>query len=116
MKQVMIKFIGYVAICLFTSTAVQSQDNNASISEELKSIWNNKSEGSSGIYSNDTYTNDLFSDPPPAPGGSSDGSVPLDAPIDGGLSLLLAAGVVAGARRIRREVNKTKEKENKLSK
>ena len=31
-------------------------------------------------------------------------------PIDGGLSLLLAAGVVVGARRIRREVNKSKEK------
>jgi hypothetical protein len=31
-------------------------------------------------------------------------------PIDGGLSLLLAVGVVAGARRIRREVNKSKEK------
>ena len=31
-------------------------------------------------------------------------------PIDGGLSVLLAAGVVVGARRIRREVNKSKEK------
>jgi hypothetical protein len=31
-------------------------------------------------------------------------------PVDGGLSLLLAAGVVVGARRIRREVNKSKDK------
>jgi hypothetical protein len=37
-------------------------------------------------------------------------------PIDGGLSLLLAAGVIVGARRIRREVNKSKEKTNNPAK
>jgi hypothetical protein len=37
-------------------------------------------------------------------------------PIDGGLSVLLAAGVVAGANRIRREVNKSKEKDNSSAK
>ena len=37
-------------------------------------------------------------------------------PIDGGLSVLLAAGVVVGTRRIRREVNKSKEKTNNPAK
>jgi hypothetical protein len=110
MKQVMIKFIGYVAICLFTSTAVQSQDNNSSINEELKSIWNNDNKGTSGIYSNGLSTENL-----PPVGGNNDGSVSSDLPIDGGLSLLLAAGVVAGARRIRREVNKLKESDSNPS-
>ena len=33
-------------------------------------------------------------------------------PVDGGIGLLLAAGVVAGVRRIRREVNKAKENDS----
>lgn len=107
MKQVMIKFIGYVAICLFTSTAVQSQDNNSSINEELKSIWNNDNKGTSGIYSNGLSTENF-----PPVGGNNDGSVGSDLPIDGGISLLLAAGLIAGAHRIRKEVNKSKGKEN----
>jgi len=37
-------------------------------------------------------------------------------PLDGGIGLLLAAGVVAGVRRIRREVNKAKNKENDSAK
>ena len=104
MKQAKIKFIGYMVLCLFTVTAVRSQDNNASISEELKAIWNNDSDGSSGIYSNGLSTENL-----PPVGGNNDGSVGSDVPIDGGIGFLLAAGagyVAHGLNRKRKRKNK----------
>jgi hypothetical protein len=114
MKQAKIKFIGYMVLCLFTVTAVRSQDNNASISEELKAIWNNDSDGSSGIYSNGLSTENL-----PPVGGNNDGSVGADAPIDGGLGFLLAAGIgyaANGMRKRRKKENQegAEEKENKI--
>ena len=108
MKSIRVFFL----LCI-VATGVVAQDNNSSINEDLKSIWNRD---------NTTPSNDIYpigsaateADENPGLGGGSD--TITDAPIDGGLSLLLAAGVVAGARRIRREVNKSKDKENYLAK
>jgi hypothetical protein len=91
-------------LCI-AATGVVAQDNNSSISEDLKSIWNRD---------NTTPSDDIYpigsaaTENDPGLGGGSD--TVADAPVDGGLSLLLAAGVVVGARRIRREVNKSKDK------
>jgi hypothetical protein len=55
-----------------------------------------------------TYNSDpamTNSDPPPAPGGGTGGSDP-GVPVDGGLSLLLAAGAAYGARKLRRTAPK----------
>ena len=114
MKQVKIIFISYVILCLFTATAVRSQDNNASISEELKAIWNNGSEGSSDMYSNGMSTESF-----PPVGGNNDGTVGADAPIDGGLGFLLAAGIgyaANGMRKKRKKENQegAEEKESKI--
>ena len=110
MKQVKIKFISYVILCLFTATAVRSQDNNASISEELKAIWNNGSEGSSDMYSNGMSTENF-----PPVGGNNDGTVGADVPIDGGLGFLLAAGIgyaANGMRKKRKKENQEGAEEN----
>jgi hypothetical protein len=105
------KYIKSIIVCLFVVMTANAQDNNSSISEDLKSIWNRD---------NSTPSDDIYpigsaaTETDPGLGGGSD--TVADAPVDGGISLLLAAGVVVGARRIRREVNKSKEKENHLSK
>ena len=86
-----------------------AQYNNSSINEDLKSIWNRDN----NTPSDDTYpigSAATEADENPGLGGGTDNIA--DAPIDGGLSLLLAAGVIAGARRIRREVIKENGKEN----
>jgi len=109
----MIKYIKSIIVCLFVVMTTNAQDNNSSISEDLKSIWNRD---------NTTPSDDIYpigsaateADETPGLGGGSD--TITDAPIDGGLSLLLAAGVIVGARRIRREVNKSKEKTNNPAK
>ena len=70
-----------------------------------KSTENNSQKRS--FFSSDVMTNEAppdFNDNAPS------------TPVDGGLGLLLAAGVVAGVRRIRREVNKAKDKENDSAK
>jgi hypothetical protein len=111
MKQRTMKSIGVFFLLCIAATGVVAQDNNSSISEDLKSIWNRD---------NTTPSDDIYpigsaaTENDPGLGGGSD--TITDAPIDGGLSLLLAAGVVAGARRIRREVNKAKEKTNNPAK
>lgn len=105
---------GVIIICgllvmMFTQSSL-AQENNQSISEELKKVWEgDKGSGSAsgswlnmdGMYDTQAETNDT--------GEIGFADDVASTPIDGGLSLLLAAGVVAGARRIRREVNKTKE-------
>jgi hypothetical protein len=109
MKQSIIKSIGVFFLLCIAATGVVAQDNNSSISEDLKSIWNrDNSTPSDDIYPIGSAATEA--DENPGLGGGSD--TITDAPIDGGLSLLLAAGVVVGARRIRREVNKAKEKTN----
>jgi hypothetical protein len=93
---------------LFTQTAA-AQDNNQSIGEDLKKVWGNPGAPTGtgmdmgGMYDTQAGTEDIDNEI----GFGDDVS---STPIDGGLSLLLAAGVVAGARRIRREVNKSKDK------
>ena len=105
------KYIKSIIVCLFVVMTANAQDNNSSISEDLKSIWNRD---------NSTPSDDIYpigsaaTETDPGLGGGSD--TITDAPIDGVLSLLLAAGVVVGARRIRREVNKSKEKTNNPAK
>jgi hypothetical protein len=106
-------YIKSIIVCLFVVMTANAQDNNSSISEDLKSIWNRD---------NTTPNDDIYpigsaateADENPGLGGGSD--TITDAPIDGGLSVLLAAGVGVGARRIRREVNKSKDKEKNPAK
>jgi hypothetical protein len=107
MNQKIMKSIRVFFLLCIVATGVVAQDNNSSISEDLKSIWNRD---------NTTPSDDIYpigsaateADENPGLGGGSD--TITDAPIDGGISVLLAAGLVAGARRIRREVNKSKDK------
>jgi hypothetical protein len=103
-----------VVAMMLTQTAA-AQDNNSSIGEDLKKVWGDPGAPSGtgmdmdGMYDTQAGTEDTddinFND-----------NVVSSLPIDGGLSLLLAAGVVVGARRIKREVNKSKEKTNNLAK
>jgi hypothetical protein len=105
----MMKYIKSIIVCFFVVMTANAQDNNSSISEDLKAIWNrDNSTPSDDIYPIGSAATEAGENP--GLGGGSD--TITDAPIDGGLSLLLAAGVVVGARRIRREVNKSKAKEN----
>lgn len=89
-----------ILLSLFLSVSTFSQDYNSSIPEDLRNIWNNDNSSTSSIYStqDDLYTNN--DDPGTGTGNGTDNV--LDAPIDGGLSLLLAAGVLYGTKRIRR--------------
>ena len=92
-------------IFLFSFLFGFTQDNNTSISDELKSIWGNETP----IYSTPS-SSDLFSNEEPAlPGGN----VQTDAPIDGGLGFLLAAGAgyVAHGLNRKRKRRKTDEDE-----
>ena len=101
---------GAIFISILFTQAV-AQDNNQSIGEDLKKVWGDPGAPSGtgmdmdGMYDTQAGTEDTddinFND-----------NVVSSLPIDGGLSVLLAAGVVVGARRIRREVNKSKEKTN----
>lgn len=81
-----------------------AQDNNSSISEDLKKIWS--SDNSSP--SEDIYPIDILNtNNDPGTGNGTDNVI--DAPIDGGLSFLMAAGVLYGTKRIRRtKINKPK--------
>ena len=49
------------------------------------------------------------------PGGDDDLGNEPDAPVDGGISLLLAAGAVYGVRKIRRQKNKMKHRDDRGS-
>jgi hypothetical protein len=86
-------------VFLFSFLTGFAQDNNSSISDELKNIWGNDN----SIYSNPSSIDNLL-------GSETDFGVPnnnvqTDAPIDGGLGFLLAAGagyVAHGLNRKRR--------------
>ncbi|MEY4629348.1 MAG: hypothetical protein RLZZ595_1674 [Bacteroidota bacterium] len=114
MRKIMIMCGAIFISMLFTQLAA-AQDNNQSISEDLKKVWGDPGVPSGnglnmdGMYGTQT---DAEEDGPPV----FDDNVLASTPIDGGISLLLAAGVVVGTRRIRREVNKSKDKENYLAK
>ena len=95
-----------------TATTGNDGRNPYQIPDRQRNIYNSKSSenqnsGKRNFFSNDVTVNEAppdFNDNAPS------------TPVDGGLGLLLAAGVVAGVRRIRREVNKAKDKENDSAK
>lgn len=90
----------FVLLSLVLSVSGLAQDNNSSISEDLKKIWSSdNSSPSSDIYPIDGLTTNAD----PGTGNGTDNV--LDAPVDGGLGFLMAAGVLYGARRIRRKKN-----------
>ena len=92
---------------LFTQTAA-AQDNNQSIGEDLKKVWGDPGAPTgTGMDMDGMYDTQAESDDT---GDINFNDNVSSLPIDGGISLLLAAGVVVGARRIRREVNKSKDK------
>ena len=102
------------AIAILFIQPVAAQDNNQSISDDLKKIWGDQGvSNGTGLSMDGMYDTQAGTDNTDEIGFAEDVT---SAPIDGGISLLLAAGLVAGAQRIRREVNKLKDKENHSSK
>jgi hypothetical protein len=95
MKQI----IGVLLISITATINSFAQDNNQSLQEGMKNIWNNNSDN---IYPIEEAL-DINNDPPPT---FDDNAV--DAPIDGGLGFLLAAGVGLGARRLRKRKQEQK--------
>jgi hypothetical protein len=101
MKQSIMKSIGVFFLLCIAATGVVGQDNNASINEDLKAIWN----GGNGEPSSDIYPiGSSATEADPGLGGGTDNVA--DAPVDGGISLLLAAGLGYGVKRIRRRGKK----------
>lgn len=95
-----LKICFFVLIGLSLSLSGFTQDNNSSISEDLKKIWN----ADNSTPSDDIYPIDILNtNDDPGTGNGTDNV--LDAPIDGGLGFLMAAGVLYGARRIRKKKN-----------
>lgn len=89
---------GVIAV-LFTQTLI-AQDNNQSISEDLKKIWGSD-QSSNGIDMGGMYDTQTEAGTPPP----MEDDV-IDAPIDGGLGILLVAGLGYGANRLRRRKKK----------
>lgn len=89
-----------ILLSLFLGISVFSQDYNSSIPEDLRKIWNNDNSSTSGIYStqDDLFTNN--DDPGTGTGNGTDNV--LDAPVDGGIGILAAAGIALAIRRVRR--------------
>lgn len=92
------QIIGVLLISLTATINGFTQDNNQSLQEGMKNIWNNNSDN---IYPIEQAL-DINNDPPTF----NDNAV--DAPIDGGLGFLLAAGVGLGARRLRKRKQEQK--------
>lgn len=90
------------SICIVLFTVGSAQDNNSSISEDLKKIWNpNNTASSDDIYPIDG----LMTNNDPGTGNGTDNVI--DAPVDGGVGFLMAAGVLYGARRLRKRSSKS---------
>jgi hypothetical protein len=109
----MMKYTKIIIVCLFVVMTTNAQDNNSSITEELKSIWNRDNSIQGDLYPIDIAATEAS----PGLGGGSDG--PNDVPIDGGLGFLLAAGIgyaANGMRKRRKKENQegAEEKENKI--
>jgi hypothetical protein len=85
-------------VFIFLTIQIFGQDNRVSIDEELRKIWgaDQSSNGidMGGMFDTPVETNNTFDD-----------NV-IDAPIDGGLGFLMAAGVLYGTRRLRRKASK----------
>jgi hypothetical protein len=97
--------ISITIVFAFTGLFLQSvnaQDNNSSISDELKNIWGNSD---NGIYSQSSPQDQL----------GVDISFPTDTsdvPIDGGLGFLLAAGAGYVAHGLNRKRKRRKNEED----
>lgn len=94
--------IKFLFIVLLFASSAYAQENNSSISDELKEIWSSDN----GIYRDPSNSSILGigTEEVDVPGGN----VQTDAPIDGGLGFLLAAGVgyyANGVRKRRRQKN-----------
>lgn len=95
------KALYLLLICIVFFLAGSAQDNNSSISEDLKKIWNaDNSTPSTDIYPIDALTTNVD----PGTGNGTDNV--LDAPVDGGLGFLMAAGALYGTRRLRKRSSK----------
>ena len=99
MRRILMMCGAIVISILFTQIAV-AQDNNQSISDDLKKVW-----GDPGVPSGNGLNMDGMYDTQ----AESDDTGDIDfndnvssLPIDGGISLLLAAGLGYGANRLRR--------------
>lgn len=88
---------------------VMSQENNQSIGDELKTMWEGQRAGDiinmDGVY--DTQAGSDFENE--IGFGNTGGTDTLDTPIDGGLGFLLAAGIGYAANGMRK---RRKKKEN----
>ena len=107
MRRILMMCGAIVISILFTQIAV-AQDNNQSISDDLKKVW-----GDPGVPSGNGLSMDGMFDTQAGTEDTEEIGFADDVtstPVDGGIGFLLAAGIVAGARRIRREVNKSKDK------
>ncbi len=89
-----------LVVLTLVTQEVSAQDNSQSSSNKSNGIWGN----SNPIYQSGQQTEET-NENPPAFGGEDDVK---GTPIDGGLGLLLAAGVGLGARKLRK-----RKKENK---
>jgi hypothetical protein len=107
MRRILMMCGAIVISILFTQIAV-AQDNNQSISDDLRKVWGDQGSGT-GLSMDGMYDTQAGTDNTDEIGFADDVA---STPIDGGISLLLAAGLVAGVHRIRKEVNKSKGKEN----
>ncbi len=90
----------------FTGLFIQSvnaQDNNSSISDELKNIWGNSD---NGIYSPSSPLDQIGVENVPFDPDTN------DVPIDGGLGFLLAAGAGYDAHGLNRKRNRRKNEED----
>ena len=99
MRRILMMCGAIVISILFTQIAV-AQDNNQSISDDLMKVW-----GDPGVPSGNGLNMDGMYDTQ----AESDDTGDIDfndnvssLPIDGGISLLLAAGLGYGANRLRR--------------
>ena len=99
MRRILMMCGAIVISILFTQIAA-AQDNNQSIGEDLKKVW-----GDPGVPSGNGLNMDGMYDTQ----AESDDTGDIDfndnvssLPIDGGISLLLAAGLGYGANRLRR--------------
>jgi hypothetical protein len=90
---------GAIFISILFTQAV-AQDNNQSIGEDLKKVW-----GDPGAPSGTGMDMDGMYDTPVETNNTSFDDDVADAPIDGGIGMLLAAGLGYGVRRLRRKTN-----------
>ena len=89
------------AITMLFIQAAEAQNNNQSISDDLKQVWG----GDQGTGSGTWLSNDGMNDTQAATEDITEIGFADDVsstPIDGGISILLAAGLGYGANRLRR--------------